>query len=112
MSFAFRKDAPIPDTNVRRLLQQVFLSPMNLSACNARAGGGGSRSVKHLWDPSEALIPKGKWYDFNQAMMDFGATTCTARKSNCRICPMQVLCVSYPWDKDDVPCPKLRRPSR
>jgi A/G-specific adenine glycosylase len=90
MSFAFRKDVPILDTNVKRLLQRVFLGPMN---------GNGSRSVKHLWDLSAALIPKGKGYDFNQAMMDFGALICTARKPNCPICPMQVLCVSYPWEK-------------
>ncbi|MDE2058843.1 MAG: A/G-specific adenine glycosylase [candidate division NC10 bacterium] len=103
MSFAFRQDVPILDTNVKRLLQRVFLGPMRRS---------GSKSVKRLWDLSEALIPKGKAYDFNQAMMDFGALICTARKPNCRICPMQPLCISYPWDKEKTPCPKPRRPSR
>ena len=93
MSFAFRKDAPILDTNVKRLLQRVFLGPMN---------GNGSKSVKRLWDLSEALIPEGKGYDFNQAMMDLGALICTARKPNCLICPMRVLCISYPWDKENV----------
>jgi len=93
MSFAFRKDAPILDTNVKRLLQRVFLGPMN---------GNGSKPVKRLWDLSERLIPKGKGYDFNQAMMDLGALICTARKPNCRICPMRVLCISYPWDKENV----------
>ncbi|HWQ69189.1 MAG TPA: A/G-specific adenine glycosylase [Patescibacteria group bacterium] len=103
MSFAFRKDAPILDTNVKRLLQRVFLGSMN---------GKSSKSVKHLWDLSTALIPRGKAYDFNQAMMDFGALICTARKPNCPICPMRPLCHSYPRDKDHTPCPKPRRPSR
>src|SRR5574337_1613363 len=103
MSFAFRKDAPILDTNVKRLLQRVFLGPMN---------GNGSKSTKRLWDLSAALIPKGNAYDFNQALMDFGALICTARKPNCPVCPMQPLCVSYPWDKDNRPCQTPRRVSR
>lgn len=103
MSFAFRKDVPILDTNVKRLLQRVFLGPMH---------GNGSKPVKRLWDLSEALIPKGKGYDFNQAMMDFGALICTARKPNCPICPMRGICISYPWDKENKSCLKLRRPSR
>lgn len=91
MSFAFRKDAPILDTNVMRLLHRVFLGPGS-----ARNSG----VVKRLWDLSAALIPRGKGYDFNQAMMDFGALICTARKPACTICPMQRICVSYPWEPD------------
>ena len=93
LSFAFRKDAPILDTNVARLLHRVFLGP-----------GGQQRSklLKRLWDLSAALIPRGKGYEFNQAMMDFGALICTARKPACPICPMQRMCVSYPWE------PRLR----
>ena len=89
MSFAFRKDAPILDTYVRRLLQRIFLG----ADSSNRYGG-----VKHLWDLSAALIPKGKVYDFNQAMMDFGALICTARKPACPTCPMQRICASYPWE--------------
>ena len=62
----------------------------------------GSKSVKHLWGLSATLIPKGKGYDFNQAMMDFGALICTTRKPNCPICPMHGICISYPWDKENV----------
>lgn len=98
MSFAFHKDVPILDTNVKRLLQRVFLGPMR---------SNGSKSVKHLWDLSAILIPKGKGYDFNQAMMDFGALICTARKPNCPICPMQRICISYPWDKENVTTQQL-----
>ncbi|MCZ7627309.1 MAG: A/G-specific adenine glycosylase [Candidatus Methylomirabilis sp.] len=50
MSFAFRQDAPILDTNVKRVLQRVFLGPRN---------GNGSKSPKRLWELSAALIPKG-----------------------------------------------------
>lgn len=87
-SFAFNEDAPILDTNVMRVLHRVFV------------GTGDPKSRKNLlWALSEALIPKGKGYDFNQALMDFGATVCTARDPYCLLCPMKDLCKTYPFDE-------------
>ena len=87
LSFAFRKDAPILDTNVRRVLGRVFLGPRRMKAL---------RGQKALWDLSAALLPKGKAYDFNQALMDFGATWCTPRSPRCLPCPMKTFCKTYP----------------
>ncbi len=88
-SFAFNEDAPILDTNVMRLLHRVFI------------GTGDPKTQKaRLWHLSEALIPKGKGYDFNQALMDFGAILCTARDPYCLLCPMKDFCRSYPFDKN------------
>ncbi|GKS58360.1 hypothetical protein YTPLAS18_18870 [Nitrospira sp.] len=85
-SFAFNEDAPILDTNVIRVLQRVFV------------GQGHPKTMKALlWKLSEALIPKGQGYHFNQALMDFGATLCTARDPYCLLCPMKAFCKSYPW---------------
>jgi A/G-specific adenine glycosylase len=84
-SFAFNEDAPILDTNVMRVLHRVFV------------GKGHPKSQKtRLWELSEALIPRGRGYDFNQAMMDFGAMCCTARNPYCLLCPMKTFCKSYP----------------
>ncbi|MFO0773668.1 MAG: A/G-specific adenine glycosylase [Nitrospiraceae bacterium] len=86
-SFAFNEDAPILDTNVIRVLHRVFI------------GEGDPKTQKaRLWELSEALIPKGKGYDFNQAIMDFGATVCTARNPYCLLCPMKAFCKTYPFD--------------
>jgi A/G-specific adenine glycosylase len=86
-SFAFREPAPILDTNVMRVLHRVFV------------GEGDSKNQKTLlWKLSEELIPRGKCYDFNQAIMDFGAMTCTARDPYCLLCPMKSLCKTYPYD--------------
>jgi A/G-specific adenine glycosylase len=80
-SFAFQKDAAILDTNVMRVLHRVFI------------GAGDPKKQKSiLWMLSEKLIPKGKGYDFNQALMDFGAMVCTARKPFCLLCPMRDIC--------------------
>ena len=35
---------------------------------------------RHLWDVSRTVLPHRHVFDFNQALMDFGATLCTARK--------------------------------
>ena len=86
-SFAFNKDAPILDTNVMRVLHRVFI-----------AMGDPKTQKAGLWALSEALIPPGKGYDFNQALMDFGATCCTARNPSCSRCPMTSLCKSYPFE--------------
>jgi len=86
-SFAFNEDAPILDTNVMRVLHRVFV------------GTGNPKNQKNLlWNLSEALIPKGRGYDFNQALMDFGATVCTARDPYCLLCPMKQMCKVYPHE--------------
>jgi A/G-specific adenine glycosylase len=87
LSFAFGRDAPILDTNVRRVLGRVFLGARALR----RLRGDGA-----LWTLAAAVLPPGRGYDFNQALMDFGATWCTPRRPRCRPCPMRNLCASYP----------------
>jgi A/G-specific adenine glycosylase len=87
LSFAYRKDAPLLDTNVRRVLGRVFLGPVGMERLRGENG---------LWRLAAALLPEGKAYDFNQALMDFGATWCTPRKPSCLLCPMRSFCKSYP----------------
>lgn len=86
LSFAYGQDAAVLDTNVRRVLTRVFLGPRR------RVRGDGS-----FWDLAGRLVPRGRGYDFNQALMDFGATVCTPRKPKCGLCPLRRLCVSYPF---------------
>lgn len=83
LSFAFGRDAPVLDTNVRRVLRRVFL-------------GERAAPDRLLWDLAGALLPPGRAYDFNQALMDLGATVCTAQRPHCRACPLARLCASYP----------------
>jgi A/G-specific adenine glycosylase len=85
-SFAFNEDAPILDTNVSRVLYRVFI-----------AKGDPKKHRLTLWRLAEALIPRGKGYDFNQALMDFGALCCTARKPLCAGCPMTQICEAFPF---------------
>ena len=80
LSFAFRQRAAIVDTNVARVLFRVFVG---------HGDPNGHAMKRHLWDVSRAVLPHRHVFDFNQALMDFGAMVCTARKPKCLLCPMQ-----------------------
>ena len=83
-SFAFGKRAAILDTNVARVLFRVFVG----------AGDPKSHAMKrHLWSVSETLVPMRHVFDFNQALMDLGATVCVARNPRCLVCPIAKACV-------------------
>jgi len=87
LSFAYGRDAAVLDTNVRRVLMRVFVGPRRARRV---------RGDKAYWDLAEALVPVGRAYDFNQGLMDFGATWCSPRAPRCPVCPMRSFCASYP----------------
>ena len=87
LSFAFNQDAPIVDTNIARLLSRYFGIKGQLKR---------GPTQRRLWTLAQAVIPKGKGYDINQAMMDFGATICTARAPKCPTCALRRTCRSFP----------------
>jgi len=91
-SFAFGQRAAILDTNVARVLFRIFIGRGNPRAHAMR---------RHLWDVSRTVLPQRHVFDFNQALMDFGATMCTARKPKCLVCPMQRGCAAYPFNPDN-----------
>ena len=88
-AFAYRRAAALVDTNVRRVLGRIFLGRRRLRRL---------RGHKAMWDLARALLPERRAYDYNQALMDFGATWCTARAPKCARCTMKSLCASYPHD--------------
>jgi A/G-specific adenine glycosylase len=92
-SFAFGQRAAILDTNVARVLFRVFVAKGDLKA---------HRTRKVLWAISETLVPHKHVFDFNQALMDFGATVCSARKPLCATCPMKKFCRSFSSLSSDV----------
>lgn len=72
-AFAFGRDEPMIDTNVRRVLCRVFF-------------GGRAISDRALRDFARTLIPQGRGKDWNWAVMDIGALLCGARR-HCLECP-------------------------
>jgi A/G-specific adenine glycosylase len=91
LSFAFGQRAAILDTNVARVLFRVFVGRGALKSPAMR---------RHLWEVSRTVLPHRHVFDFNQALMDFGATLCTARNPKCLICPMRRNCSAYPFNPE------------
>ena len=85
-SFAYGEAAPTLDTNVRRVLGRIFVRRRRVRP---------AETDRRLWALAEAVIPDGDAWTMNQALMDFGATFCTARNPKCPVCPLQSLCAFY-----------------
>ncbi|KTD18578.1 A/G-specific adenine glycosylase [Legionella lansingensis] len=84
-SQAFNLPTPILDGNVKRVLCRYFAvdGPPNLSSVQ-----------HHLWGLAKQCMPDKRCADYTQAIMDLGATCCTARKPDCAICPLQETCLA------------------
>jgi len=85
--FAYEQDVPVLDTNVKRVLHRVLI------------GADAPKSLlndRQLWALAEEAVPTGRGYDWNQALMDFGSSICTARKPACLICPLRATCLATP----------------
>ncbi|MBI3979733.1 MAG: A/G-specific adenine glycosylase [Chloroflexi bacterium] len=78
LSIAFGQDEPALDTNVYRVLGRLLPAqpPARLTAA------------------ASDLLPAGRAGDWNQALMDLGATICTARRPRCLVCPLRDRCPS------------------
>jgi A/G-specific adenine glycosylase len=76
---------PVVDVNIRRLLSRVFWRMTSTA---------GMRSEEEIWRTAEKILPRRGVYDWNQALMDIGATICTARLPSCGMCPLGLVCAS------------------
>jgi len=86
VSFAFLRPAPILDTNVKRVLERIFVKRKHSSP---------AKQQRRLWKLAEEIITPRTVWEINQALMDFGAQICTAKRPKCGICPMRSFCVEY-----------------
>jgi A/G-specific adenine glycosylase len=84
--FAYHKQVATVDTNIYRVLHRVFLG---LEYPEAKL------STDAMFSLAEQLLPSGEAYNWNQALMDIGATTCTSANPQCPRCPLQESCRAY-----------------
>ena len=89
-SFAYDLPYPVVDGNVFRVLSRVFGIETAIDAADAR---------RIFTDLANTQLPTDRAADFNQAIMDFGATWCTPAKPRCTDCPMRDICVALKTDK-------------
>jgi A/G-specific adenine glycosylase len=87
--FALGQAVATVDTNIRRVLVRVFAGALSEDAARFE------RPAEAL-ALAEAALPDDaeQAYDWNQALMDLGATICGARAPLCERCPLSALCLT------------------
>jgi A/G-specific adenine glycosylase len=102
-SLAFDARAAVVDGNVERVLARV-------DAIDDVASAAGKRA---LWARAEALVPSDSPGDYNQGLMELGATVCTPRDARCLLCPLSTVCRAHAaGDPLAWPRPKPKRAPR
>lgn len=94
LAFGYRRRTPVVDTNVRRVIARVV---------HGQGDAGPARTTADLNDaeallPAEIVLAPGRTDGgahaarFSAALMELGATVCTARRPDCEPCPVRVDC--------------------
>ena len=76
-SIAFNEAVAVVDGNVERVLQRI---------------AGGSLTKDEVWEQANLVLSRRRPGDFNQAVMELGATVCLPRDPKCLVCPLNVFC--------------------
>jgi len=77
-TFAYKKPVPIMEANVKRILCRLHKLK--------------TPTDKILWEIAYKIVDKNNPFDYNQAMMDIGATLCTPKNPTCKRCPLSSIC--------------------
>ncbi len=101
LSIAFGRPYPVVDGNVIRVFSRFF---------GLKGRAKDPAFVKKIWTRAEKLMPRHAPGDWNQALMELGATLCTPDAPSCGICPLAKDCVAnMKGIQDRLPMPDKRR---
>ncbi len=100
LSAAFDQSQAILDGNVKRVLARL----VGLEVAPRRA-------IALLWRNSRTLLDPQQPRNFNQALMDLGATVCLPRHPTCPVCPWTAHCRAYQMNmQNEIPVSESRAP--
>lgn len=88
LAFAFERDHGVVDTNAARVI--------------ARSVAGHRLTPREVQDHADELVPLGRGWEWNQAVLDLGATVCVKRSPRCEACPIADRCA---WATAGFPDP-------
>jgi A/G-specific adenine glycosylase len=86
-SIAFGEPAALVDGNVERVFARLTACPETGPKLNRRA-----------WEWAQASVPAHRPGDWNQALMEIGATVCRPRDADCPACPLRPACLAADGD--------------
>ena len=90
-SIAFDEKAPLLDGNVIRILTRIFAVKEDID---------NPSTMRKLWRMARSVLPEKQCGDFNQAMMELGATVCLPDRPACQSCPVENLCKAHRLKKE------------
>ncbi len=93
LSIAWDKPYAVLDGNVQRVLTRYFAISDNVK---------NTATQKKLWALATELLPSQHAGDYNQAMMELGATVCTPRAPQCPRCPLRKGCQALKMKRQET----------
>ncbi len=97
-SIAFGLEAPLVDGNVARVLSRLL---------EIDGAPGDRQREALLWEVAELLVVGTRPGDWNQALMELGATVCVPQNPLCLLCPVRTSCGALASGRvDALPPPK------
>ena len=79
LAFGYGKPYPVMEANLKRVLSRIFALTQPKDDA--------------LWEMAWQLLDTNAPFDYNQAMMDIGATICTKKSPQCSECPANTVCI-------------------
>ena len=103
-SIAFGEAAPLVDGNVARVLARLF---------EVEGAPGDRAREQRLWALAAELVDGARPGDFNQALMELGATLCGSNDPSCASCPIRDRCRALGSGRvRELPPPRVRPAKR
>jgi A/G-specific adenine glycosylase len=101
-SIAFDTAAALVDGNVMRVLARIYAVNDDVRK---------PTGIRQIWKLAEELVPKKNAGDWNQSLMELGATICTPRAPRCLLCPVNELCEARKLGREnDLPILGAKKP--
>lgn len=85
-SIAFGEPVAVVDGNVYRVLSRYYGIDTPIDSTEGKKG---------FQALAQSLLPINEPADYNEAIMDFGATQCTPNSPHCSACPLCEICVAF-----------------
>ena len=85
-SIAFGEPVAVVDGNVYRVLSRYFGIDTPIDSTEGK---------KEFQALAQSLLPINEPADYNEAIMDFGATQCTPNSPHCSACPLCETCIAF-----------------
>jgi len=94
-AFAYRQKRAVMEANVRRIICRIYALD--------------DPHEEMLIEKAHDLLDEANPFDYNQAMMDIGATVCSVKAPECTVCPFHEICRARELDCYDFPVKKSRK---